>query len=38
MLLGRDNFVWPTTCTEESYGCLSVLSVECCHVEVCAKG
>ena len=21
---------------EESYGCLSVVSVVCCHVEVCA--
>ena len=26
------------TCTDESYGCLSLLSVVCCQVEVCAKG
>ena len=24
------------TCPEESYGCLSVVSVVCCRVEVCA--
>jgi len=24
------------TCPEESYGCLSVVSVVCCQVEVCA--
>ena len=23
------------TCPEESYGCLSVVSVVCCQVEVC---
>jgi len=26
------------TSTEESYGCLSVVSVVCCQVEVCATG
>jgi len=26
------------TCTEKSYGYLSVLSVVCCQVEVCATG
>ena len=26
------------TCTEESYGCLSVVIVVCCQVEVCASG
>ena len=25
-------------CTEKSYGCLSVVSVVCCQVEVCATG
>jgi len=25
-------------CPEESYGCLSVVSVVCCQVEVCATG
>jgi len=30
-LRGADHF------TEESYGCLSVQSVVCCHVEACAK-
>jgi len=25
------------SCTEDSYGCLSVESVVCCQVEVCAK-
>jgi len=25
-------------CTEESYGCLSVVSVVFCQVEACAKG
>jgi len=24
------------TCTEESYGCLSYVSVVCCRVEFCA--
>jgi len=24
------------SCPEESYGCLSVVSVVCCQVEVCA--
>ena len=26
------------TCPEESYGCLSVVSVVCCQVEVSATG
>jgi len=26
------------TCREESYGCLSVVSVVCCLVKVCATG
>jgi len=25
-------------CTEESYGCLSVVSVVCCQIVVCATG
>jgi len=36
VLLGRDHCVGPITSTEKSYGCLSVVSVECCQVEVCA--
>jgi len=36
VLSGRglcDGFI---PCTEKSYGCLSVVSVVCCQVEVCA--
>ena len=38
VLLGKDLYVGLITCTEESYGCLSVVSVVCCLVDVCATG
>jgi len=38
VLLGRDHCVGPITCTEESYGRLSAVSVVCCRVEACATG
>ena len=38
VLSGRGLCVGPITCTEESYGCLSIVSVVCCQVEVCATG
>jgi len=38
VLSGRDLCEGLITWTEESYGCLSVVSVVCCQVEVCATG
>jgi len=38
VLSGRGQFDRLIPCTEKSYGFLSVLSVICCHVEVCATG
>jgi len=29
---------WPISCKEESYGYLSVVSVVCCQLHVCATG
>jgi len=36
VLSGRGLCVGLITCLEESYGCVSVVSVVCCQVEVCA--
>jgi len=36
VLSGRGLCDEPITRLEESYGCLSVVSVVCCQVEVCA--
>jgi len=38
VLLGRGLCVGPITRPEESYVCLSVVSVLCCKVEVSASG
>jgi len=38
VLSGRGLCEGLITCTEESYGYLSVVSVMCCQVEVCATG
>jgi len=38
VLSGRCLCDWLITCTEETYGCLSVGSVVFCQVEVCATG
>ena len=38
MLSGRDIFDGLITGTEESYGCVSVVSVVCCQLEVSATG
>ena len=38
VLSGRGLCDGPITRPEESYGCLSVVSVVCCQVEVCATG
>jgi len=38
VLSGRSLCVRLITRPEESYGCLSVVSVECCQVEVSASG
>ena len=38
MLSGRVLCDGLFTCTEESYGCLSVVSVVCCQVEFCLTG
>jgi len=38
VLLGRVLCDGLFTCTEESYGCLSVVSVVCCQGEFCATG
>jgi len=38
VLSGRGLCDGPITCPEESYGCLCVVSVVCCQVEVCATG
>jgi len=37
-LSGRGLSDEPITRLEESYGCLPVVSVVCCQVEVCATG
>jgi len=38
VLSGRGLCDGPITRPEESYGCLSVVSVVCCQVEVCETG
>ena len=38
VLSGRDLCDGLIPCPEESYGCLSVVSIACCQVEVCARG
>ena len=38
VLSGRGLCVGLITCPEESYACLSVVSVVCCQVEVSATG
>ena len=38
MLSGRGRCDGPITCTEKTYGCLTLVSVVCCQVEVCALG
>ena len=38
VLSGRGLCDWPITCPEESYGCLSVVSVVCCWAHVSATG
>jgi len=38
VLSGRGRCDGLIICTEESYGCLSVVSVVCCQIEVWAKG
>ena len=38
VLSGRSLCDGLTLCTVETYGCLSVVSVLCCQLEVCATG
>ena len=38
MLSGRGMWDGLITHPEESYGCLTVVSVVCCQVDVCATG